>query len=552
MRFVACALAGRDHLEAAGAGPIHMFADQCRLIAPSEAIDHAGGFGLARQQRAGHRVSLHIDHDDVLAMRNGREGMPDTGCGNAGCFNDHLDAWINDQRLAVGADMERPGLHRLIERRGGTTFQRPTHILQLAARPRYVEIGKTSYVQTGRCPRLSEKHGAEFTRADQADDDRPPGSVALHEQGVQVHRAVSRAIMARIETRACKKYNEAPSRGAATGINCREIGEAIAMTSLMSRLLPASGAMLCVSLMAGAAYAQSAGQGSWTSKTPLDMARNEVVAAAANGKVYVLGGNTREKYDLTLNEEYDPATGRWRSRAPLPSGANHMAAASLNGKIYAVGGFTASGHKGATAHVFEFDPAADGWRTLAPLPVERGSIAVAVLGGKIHAIGGRNDQEMTALHHVYDPAANSWSAAAPMSRGRDHMVAQAIDGKIHAIGGRWGASTERTDTHEIYDPATNSWTLGPPLPTARSGGTGIVFRDMILVVGGESGSGGTTFVENEAFDPKTNKWVTLAPMPAGRHAFGLAVAGSTVYLMAGSTGPGGSGITPDVIAFTLQ
>src|SRR5688572_7569648 len=108
------------------------------------------------------------------------------------------------------------------------------------------------------------------------------------------------------------------------------------MTYSPSRLA-AGGMMLCLMIgFGGAAHAQSAGQGSWTPKAALDMARNEGVAAAANGKVYVLGGNTRDKYDLTLNDEYDPATGKWRSRAPMPSGANHMGAVSLNGKIYTV------------------------------------------------------------------------------------------------------------------------------------------------------------------------------------------------------------------------
>ena len=65
-------------------------------------------------------------------------------------------------------------------------------------------------------------------------------------------------------------------------------------------------------------------------------------------------------------------------------------------------------------------------------------------------------------------------------------------------------------------------------------------------------SNAAIYLNPEAFDTKTNKWVTLAPMPVGRHAFGLAVAGSSVYLVAGSTTPGGSGITPNVMAFTLE
>ncbi len=308
-----------------------------------------------------------------------------------------------------------------------------------------------------------------------------------------------------------------------------------------SSRLAAGGVTLCLMLGAtGAAQGQSGGQGSWIPKAALDMARNEVVAAAANGKIYVLGGNTREKYDLTLNDEYDPAAGKWRSRAPIPSGANHMGAVSLNGKIYAVGGFTAPGHRGATTNVFEYDPPADRWRAVAPLPIERGSIAVTALNGKIHAIGGRNDREMTALHHIYDPAADNWITAAPLSRGRDHMVAQAVNGKIHVIGGRWGASTEKTDTHEIYDPATNSWSFGPPLPTPRSGIAGVVYRDMIFVIGGESWLGRTDLCRKRSLRFEEQQVDDAGAHAGGSPCLRTALVDSTLYVIAGAHGSGGT------------
>src|SRR5947209_2097033 len=85
--------------------------------------------------------------------------------------------------------------------------------------------------------------------------------------------------------------------------------------------------------------------GTWTAKPPMPGVRNEVIAVAAAGKIFVLGGSLRQDdYALTRNEEYDPATGAWRARAPLPSGASHMAAAVLDGTIYAIGGFTGRGH----------------------------------------------------------------------------------------------------------------------------------------------------------------------------------------------------------------
>src|SRR5689334_12349107 len=71
--------------------------------------------------------------------------------------------------------------------------------------------------------------------------------------------------------------------------------------------------------------ALSQGSGAWSVKAPMPAIRNEVAAASVNGKLYVFGGSVGGgRYDLTRNEEYDPAANTWRARKDLPSGANHM------------------------------------------------------------------------------------------------------------------------------------------------------------------------------------------------------------------------------------
>ena len=54
---------------------------------------------LAREQRAGERVGLDVDHDDVLAVLDRLERVDDAGLGDAGRLDDHLDAGKRDQRL---------------------------------------------------------------------------------------------------------------------------------------------------------------------------------------------------------------------------------------------------------------------------------------------------------------------------------------------------------------------------------------------------------------------------------------------------------------------
>jgi N-acetylneuraminic acid mutarotase len=281
------------------------------------------------------------------------------------------------------------------------------------------------------------------------------------------------------------------------------------------------------------------------------MARSDTAAITVNNRIYVLGGDySRQKYDVAVNEEYDPATDRWRSRAPMPSGLNHVAATALNGKIYVVGGFTGNGHKGVSASVFAYDVAADAWQTLTPLASARGSVSATVLGGKIHAIGGRkNETDVVPIHEVYDPATGHWSAAAPLPKGRDHMAAVTVDGKIHVVGGRFGENEDMTGLHDIYDPATDAWTSAPSVPTPRGGGAGTLYQGMIVFLGGEDDK--RTYSENEGFDLKTNRWLTLAPMPTGRHGFALAAVGKNLYVASGNRARGGRETTDELTVFTM-
>jgi N-acetylneuraminic acid mutarotase len=292
-------------------------------------------------------------------------------------------------------------------------------------------------------------------------------------------------------------------------------------------------------------------KGRWSAKTPMPTQISEVTVAAANNKIYVIGGSTKELVDHRQNLEYDIANDSWRERAPLPRGLTHAGATSLKGKIYVVGAFTASGHGDAVNLVYEYDPATDSWRTLAPLKSPRGSVGVTVLNGKIHAIGGRGVDKVTVTtHEVYDPASGKWSELAPLPKARDHLAVVAGDAFIHAIGGRLNASTEKVDLHDIYNPATNSWQAGPPLPTARSGVAGALYQGKIFVAGGECRDK-RTYPENEAFDLKSGRWTSYTPMVMGRHGFGAVTVGRNLYFAGGAVECGGGQRSDELLVFNL-
>ena len=68
----------------------------------------------------------------------------------------------------------------------------------------------------------------------------------------------------------------------------------------------------------------------------------------------------------------------------MPTPRSGLAAAAANGKLYVFGGEV----PGVFAHTEEFDPATSDWRRLADMPTPRHGMAAVVAGQLIHLIGG--------------------------------------------------------------------------------------------------------------------------------------------------------------------
>ena len=125
---IAGALAGADDLEATGSGPIHVFRDQGRLIAPGQAVDHAGLFRSPRQQRSGDRVRLYIHHDHMLAVIDGGQAVANADARFAGGIDQHVQRGMGDQGHGVIADMGGPVLPGIIQGGGGDLFVGPARL----------------------------------------------------------------------------------------------------------------------------------------------------------------------------------------------------------------------------------------------------------------------------------------------------------------------------------------------------------------------------------------------------------------------------------------
>ncbi|HKE38748.1 MAG TPA: kelch repeat-containing protein [Casimicrobiaceae bacterium] len=309
-------------------------------------------------------------------------------------------------------------------------------------------------------------------------------------------------------------------------------------------------------------------QGKWTKLAPFPEPAEELLGAAAGGKMYVFCGLAPGWKPIGMVYEYDPASDKWAKKKPMPLLSHHVAFTEYRGKIYAFGGFVYPSSGPAVwvpiDNAWEYDPATDSWKALAPMPTKRGSPVAVVAGDKIYVIGGAtlpSGSKETAVHparpHIsvatveeYDPATNAWRARTSMPTPRNHATAGAVNGKIYVVGGRTGTAfissgSSNIDVVEEYDPISDTWgSARARMPSARSAMASGVYEGRIYVTGGEGQDAQRmyTFRALEAYDPAGNTWTVLPSMPVSRHGLAGAVVGNRLHMVSGDVQSAGTGV----------
>ena len=171
---------GGGDLKAAGPRPVDQLADERRLVAISERIDHSCGPRLFGEQRAGQRVGFDVHHDDVLFRAYRRAGVGYTRCRYTRCFDDDLYFGMSAGFCTRGNERGFREPRRIpADRQAG------------GARSLRVEIGNDHDLEAGHRRHLPQKHRAEFAGADQPDPHRPAFCSALLRQAMEVHDAMT-------------------------------------------------------------------------------------------------------------------------------------------------------------------------------------------------------------------------------------------------------------------------------------------------------------------------------------------------------------------------
>ena len=133
----------------------------------------------------------------------------------------------------------------------------------------------------------------------------------------------------------------------------------------------------------------------WRERSPMPTPRNHATAGTINGKIYVIGGRVGAAFialasDISVVEEYDPATDKWSApRARMPTARSASVSGVYNGRIYVAGGEYQDTHMMATFKAVEaYDPASNTWSIMPSMPVSRHGLAAGVIGNRLILVGG--------------------------------------------------------------------------------------------------------------------------------------------------------------------
>jgi N-acetylneuraminic acid mutarotase len=272
---------------------------------------------------------------------------------------------------------------------------------------------------------------------------------------------------------------------------------------------------------------------SWVSKASMHQARRGMGVAVVNGKIYVIGGYTKNGV-VGTNEEYDPATDTWTLKKPMPTPRWRFAIAVYDNKIYCIGGETAYSSQYSGVNEV-YDPATDTWVTKLPnMPTAKSGSQANVVNGRIYLLGGLPQLN---LNEVYDPANNLWTTKAPLPMSAV-VVSAVINNKIYAVGTYFNGSY--ISTTQIYDPDTNAWSTAAPPPSSVTGGS------VAAVTSGEIAPkrmyvfGGTPYVNEPAYfvrvyDPENDSWTFGSDPPINRNEVAVGVVNDRMYVVGGYT-----------------
>jgi hypothetical protein len=265
----------------------------------------------------------------------------------------------------------------------------------------------------------------------------------------------------------------------------------------------------------------------------MPLPRTEVAAATLGTEIAVLGGFTLDGGASRRADAYSPALDRWRRLADLPIGVHHAMAAAAAGRLYVLGGYTAGGQPLRAAFVLERGR----WRSLPRMPFPRAAAGAAVAGSRIVVAGGVTTGATRLARNAlsFDLRTRRW-AVVPGPTPREHLGVTAFGGVVYAVAGRTAGLDTNLLHFESYRPGDRAWQRLQPIPDARGGTGAAAASGMVVSAGGEEPAG--TIGEVLGYRISERRWVRLDDLRTPRHGVGMAALAGRVFVIGGGPEPG--------------
>jgi hypothetical protein len=282
--------------------------------------------------------------------------------------------------------------------------------------------------------------------------------------------------------------------------------------------------------------------GSWNSGTPLPEPAIYHAGVAANGFVYVIGGETYNPIDgitISSNVYYaktnlDGSLGSWQTASSLPNTLQFLNASVWSNRIYVIGGFDGNYlQSNVYSATIKSDGSLSAWTAQTPMPVPIYTQAQAA-NGYLYVLGGAINGGSVIVNTVYYTKINAdgtlagWNQTSSLPQPESIFGAISANGLVCSIGGYNGSAV----TSSFYVAAVNgdgslgSWSAGTSLPTPNYNFAIANNNSYIFVCGGVSSDANLSTVYSMAL-PAPPVVPTLVARSFTNGNFQLQLASST-------------------------
>lgn len=282
--------------------------------------------------------------------------------------------------------------------------------------------------------------------------------------------------------------------------------------------------------------------GVWNATTSLPIAVLDHASVAANGYVYVMGG---EAYSAMEGEIVSSAVyyaktnsngslGAWQTANALPNPAYMLSASVWNNTIYVVGGTDNEiFYSNVYSATIQSNGSLSAWTQQASLPVAVVGQA-QIANGALYVVGGavESDSEVTATVYYTkinaDGSLAGWSQTTALPQAETGLGAIVSGGTVYSLGG-WNPSGP---TNGLYIAAVlgggslGAWTVGTALPAAFYSGGTVSTGTYVFVTGGISTNGVSSLVFSMALPSPPATPVLSAPV-SGTNGFQFTLTSTT-------------------------